>query len=77
MSWSMRGESVIGISPGGGGYGSPLEREPLRVKHDVDEGYVTKERAEGVYGVALGESGAIDEAETARRRAKLGAAGKV
>ena len=68
------GESVIGISTGGGGYGSPLERDPARVKHDVDEGYVTRERAEGVYGVALDESGTVDEAATARRRAKLGSA---
>ena len=68
------GESVIGISTGGGGYGSPLERDPARVKYDVDEGYVTKERAEEVYGVALDESGMVDEAATARRRAKLGSA---
>ncbi|MCL5961579.1 MAG: hydantoinase B/oxoprolinase family protein, partial [Chloroflexi bacterium] len=32
------GDEVILISPGGGGYGDPLEREPERVLEDVREG---------------------------------------
>lgn len=58
------GERVAGISCGGGGYGSPLERDPIRVKKDVDEGYVTRKRAEDVYGTVFDESGAIDEEAT-------------
>ena len=54
------GERMIGISCGGGGYGSPLERDPARVKHDVDEGYITLGRAEAVYGVAFDVYGVVD-----------------
>ena len=36
------GESIVGISCGGGGYGPPHEREPERVRHDVLEGYVSR-----------------------------------
>ena len=62
------GESIIGVTCGGGGYGPPTERDIARVKHDIDEGYVTGERAEEIYGVVLDESGSVDEEATATRR---------
>ena len=68
------GDSAIGVSCGGGGYGSPLERDPARVKHDVDEGYITRGRGEAVYGVAFDADGEIDVAETERRRGAISAA---
>jgi len=40
-------------TPGGGGLGSPLEREPERVLNDVRNGYVTQQRAREAYGVAI------------------------
>ena len=40
-------------APGGGGYGSPLEREPEMVEADVAEGYVTPEQARSDYGVVI------------------------
>ena len=58
------GEKVIGISCGGGGYGSPLDRDSMRVKEDVDEGYIARARAEEVYGAVFDKSGAIDEEAT-------------
>ena len=64
------GESVIAVSCGGGGYGSPLERPCDRVKHDVDERYLSRERAERVYGVVLDADGAVDEDATALRRTR-------
>ncbi len=64
------GETVIGISCAGGGYGPPIERDPARVKHDVDEGYVTRARAEAVYGVVLDPTGAVDSRATTALRAK-------
>jgi N-methylhydantoinase B len=67
------GETVVSISTGGGGYGSPLERDPARVKHDLDEGWISRERAERVYGLALAEDGGVDLAGTAVRRAALAA----
>jgi N-methylhydantoinase B len=40
-------------TPGGGGHGSPLEREAAAVLHDVRCGKVSLERARDVYGVAI------------------------
>ena len=41
------------FSTGGGGFGSPLERDPERVRHDVRRGWVTAEKARDTYGVEL------------------------
>lgn len=38
---------------GGGGFGSPLERDPEAVRRDVCDGFVSLEAAREVYGVAL------------------------
>jgi N-methylhydantoinase B len=62
------GECLISYSTGGGGFGSPLERDPERVRHDVAEGWISGARAEAVYGVVLDEAGAVDEDATAQRR---------
>jgi N-methylhydantoinase B/oxoprolinase/acetone carboxylase alpha subunit len=48
-----------------------VDREPGRVASDVSEGYVTRARAEAVYGVVLDATGAVDAAATVRRRADL------
>ena len=65
------GERLIAVSCGGGGYDSPLGRDPARVKHDVDEGYVTSKRAELVYGVVLDPSGEVDPIATQQLRVRL------
>jgi N-methylhydantoinase B len=64
-----RDETIVGICCGGGGYGRPFDRDPARVARDVAEGYVTRDRAETVYGVVLDASGVVDIEATARRRA--------
>ena len=59
-------------TPGGGGLGEALSREPARVASDVNEGYVTLEAAERDYGVVLARKGRgydVDEAATAKLRA--------
>jgi N-methylhydantoinase B len=53
---------------GGGGYGDPLLRDPERVGRDVVLGYVSREAAERLYGVAVAEDGSVDAAETQRLR---------
>ncbi len=59
---------------GGGGYGDPFERPAELVLADIADGYVTREAARDLYGVAVDEAGALDEAETGRlRRAKRNA----
>jgi N-methylhydantoinase B len=63
-----RGETLLSVAQGGGGYGDPAAREPERVRHDVREGLVSRERAEAVYRVAIDAAGEIDTARTAQLR---------
>jgi N-methylhydantoinase B len=72
--WLRPGTALLCRCCGGGGYGDPLDREPLRVAKDVREGIVTRERAATVYGVALDDHGAVAEEQTATARASLRAA---
>ena len=71
------GDRLIYRSNGGGGFGDPLARDPAAVLADVEQGWVSPEKAERVYGVVLeGGNGAggkrrIDAAATAARRAVL------
>ncbi|HEY6257400.1 MAG TPA: hydantoinase B/oxoprolinase family protein [Xanthobacteraceae bacterium] len=61
-------------TPGGGGHGDPLAREPQRVLDDVQEGYISAEAAARQYGVVLagdGEQRRIDAAATAARRQQM------
>jgi len=64
------GSIVVVRSAGGGGYGDPLLRGPAEVAEDVREGYVSRQAAHDLYGVALDARGAIDPVatETLRRR---------
>jgi N-methylhydantoinase B len=61
-------ERVIGLTGGGGGYGSPLERPVALVLADVLDRKVSAEAARDVYGVVIDDAGKIDEPATARRR---------
>ncbi|MBC7842031.1 MAG: hydantoinase B/oxoprolinase family protein, partial [Gemmatimonadaceae bacterium] len=46
----VRGDVLRIITPGGGGFGDPRERDRERVKRDVDEGKVSADRARTDYG---------------------------
>ena len=68
-----RGDVVLIRAAGGGGYGSPLDREPERVLEDVRHGYVSAEQARGVYGLVLDEgTSEIDVSATTELRERLG-----
>jgi N-methylhydantoinase B len=69
--WVAEGERVVSLSAGGGGFGSPLERDPHKVERDVREGWITPARALEVYGVALDGDGLVDVAATGSRRHAL------
>jgi N-methylhydantoinase B len=69
------GETIVGHTCGGGGYGPPFERDVERVVHDVREGWISAGRAFDVYGVRLDEDGRVDEAATASRRSELASRG--
>jgi N-methylhydantoinase B len=60
------------LSPGGGGYGEPRTRDPLRVLRDVRDGIVSVDAARRDYGVALTTDGRdIDQARTTALRAEM------
>jgi N-methylhydantoinase B len=58
---------VIGL-PGGGGFGSSLERAPNLVADDVLDGLVSEQQALDAYGVVLREDGTVDDMATRRLR---------
>ena len=63
------GDVISYQTPGGGGYGSPEERDPLLVLRDVREGKVSAERASDVYRVAIDTvKWSVDERATATLR---------
>ncbi len=66
-----RGDVVRLDTPGGGGVGDPLARDPAAVLTDVLDGYVTPAAAEAVYGVRFRDGApakGIDEAATQAAR---------
>jgi N-methylhydantoinase B len=63
------GDRIRIESPGGGGYGDPLERATAAVARDIALGYVSADVARRDYGVVLDASGTVDEEATAAERA--------
>ncbi len=58
-------------TPGGAGYGDPLEREPAAVARDVRLGLVSENSARQDYGVVLGPDGVVDDESTSACRSEL------
>jgi N-methylhydantoinase B len=46
-----RGDVIRTMTGGGGGYGSPTERDPNAVRRDIRAGHVTADVARTVYGL--------------------------
>ena len=66
------GDELRILSGGGGGHGSPLEREPGWVLADVLDGKVSADAARSVYGVVLDLAArAVDEEATEELRVRL------
>ena len=64
------GDVVLMQTTAGGGVGDPLDRQADLVLKDVNEGYVSIERAQSVYGVVV-ESDKVDAARTEQVRREL------
>jgi N-methylhydantoinase B len=64
-----RGQKVRLETPGGGGFGDPLTREPERVMRDVRLGYISRAAARHDYKVVLRADGSLDAEATAQARA--------
>ncbi|KJR98488.1 MAG: hypothetical protein VR68_10440 [Peptococcaceae bacterium BRH_c4a] len=67
-----KGSTITLESAGGGGFGSPLERDPERVRLDVLEGFVSRDQAAEIYGVILtGNDEIVDDRATGEKRKNL------
>jgi N-methylhydantoinase B len=67
------GETIVSLSCGGGGFGSPLERPLAEVAHDVREKWISAEAAQRDYGVTLGADGEADIESSEQLRAEMAA----
>jgi N-methylhydantoinase B len=66
------GDTVSFQTPGGGGYGSPLERDPDAVLKDVVGGKINRQRAREFYGVVVDEgSDSLNASATTEARSKM------
>mgnify|MGYP001202590187 CR=1 FL=1 len=67
----LKAEDVVSVqTPGSGGYGTPLDRDPQAVLRDVIEGKVSLIAARDVYGVVLRDvPRSVDEEQTRQLRA--------
>ncbi|MFA1820043.1 hydantoinase B/oxoprolinase family protein [Virgibacillus oceani] len=66
-----KGDQILFITGGSGGWGDPLERTPEQVRLDVARGLVSKEKALESYGVFIDENDEIDQAETETNRSRM------
>ena len=67
------GDIIRITSPGGGGRGDPLDREPERVLRDVICAYITQAAAETDYGVVIRNETVDEPATTALRESRRSA----
>ena len=65
------GDAYTLCSGGGGGFGSPLERNLDDLENDVRQGYVSRDRASEFYGASFDAQGRLDRPATALRRADM------
>ena len=57
-------ERLVLEMPGGGGHGSPIERDTDLIEIDLRDGLVTRESAERMYGVTVDEDGLVTRPTT-------------
>jgi N-methylhydantoinase B len=76
------GDTLRAHSPGGGGYGNPLERDLDAVERDLNCAYISRQTAESVYGVVIATQSqpaagtplySLDRAASQKRREQLAA----
>ena len=63
-----KGQKVRLETPGGGGFGDPMQRDPAMVARDVGLGYVSHDAALDDYGVVVRDDGSVDRAATEAQR---------
>ena len=79
----VAGDMICLASPGGGGFGNPLDRDLAMVERDLNRGYISRASAEKTYGVVIASARSdaaghlhyqLDEAASAERRQQLASA---
>ncbi len=67
------GETWNGVSAGGGGWGSPLDRDPEQVRRNLRDGWISEASARDVFGVVLNDDleRTLDTIATDARRSEL------
>jgi N-methylhydantoinase B len=70
------GDRMIHEQAGGGGFGSPVDRDPGLVLRDWRDERVSRRSARTLYGVVIGREGNVDVAATRRLRKTLGSAAR-
>ena len=55
------GDGVQAASPGGGGFGNPLDREAAEVERDLNLGYISRATAEREYGAVVATSSKLGD----------------
>ena len=66
------GQTWVGVSSGGGGFGDPLERSPQQVCEHVRDEIISFETARDIYGVVLdSDTFQLDARGTEKLRAKI------
>ena len=65
-----QGQRVRLETPGGGGFGDPTTRDPVRVARDVRLGYVSRGAAMESYKVTLRDDGSVDTDATTKARSR-------
>ncbi len=68
------GETIVSLSCGGGGFGSPLERPFADIANDIREKWITAEAAESLYGIVFGPNGDVDIIASKNHRRELAGA---
>ena len=70
--WLKAEERIVIQTPGGGGVGDPMARDPELVAEDVSERRVSPESARAIYGVVVDPPGILDPVATRALRAQRG-----
>jgi N-methylhydantoinase B len=66
-----KGDVVSIVTPAGGGFGDPLERDAQVIANDVRGGLLGAAKAEADYGVILTKDGNVSVVETEERRIEM------
>lgn len=69
----LPGDTIVAVSCGGGGYGSPLDRPAEQVLYSVEQKMISPERATSVYGVVFDKRGQFDKSATEKLRSSSNA----